>query len=177
MQTQDRIIKLFGPEGFNTWRYKPASVSVSFRVGSKHRPKLCISLNTRAMQKLGWVNKDRISVQMDYESNRIVMVRNPQGLGYVRGRLGYGIIEMAVPGINPTTRREAKPSGFKVKDGDVLVVEMPTWLAQPKKTAVAPAPTPAPEPVRAPVKKQAVPYVGVMGRVIDPAAALRGRGR
>lgn len=172
METQQRIVKLFGEDGFSAWRYQPASVSVGWRIGAHGQPKLCLSLNTRLMRKLGWLGKDRVSYRMDYESNKIIVIRSASGSGYVRGHARRGVVEIAMQGMNFTAMRPAKPAKHTVKAGEVLVIDMPTWMARtvPVQVAAQPKPIAPPKPPAAPK----APYVGVMA-MPDPAAVARAR--
>jgi len=175
MQTQERIVKLFGADGFKTWGYKPPNVAVGWRAGPHREPALSICINPKLMQKLGWLSKDRISYRLDYAANHIVVMRNRLGSNQVSWHAGRGVIEINVPEIDRTAKTIAKPAGYQIKDGQVLIVEMPHWMVQKSASPAAArtqpkAPTPKPKPKPAPK-----PYVGIMSRTVDPAAVARGK--
>lgn len=175
MQTQERIVKLFGADGFNAWRYQPASVSVGWRHSSKGKLSLCLGLNTRLMRNMGWLPKDKLSVRLDYEANDIVLNRNATGNGYIRGSSKRGVVELRVPELNITSIKPAKPMAHKVK-GASLIVKMPEWLAARTQPVVISAPVAAaPAPVVAKPKPTPQPYIGIMNRTVDPAAVARGK--
>jgi len=174
MQTQERIVKLFGADGFANW-HQPASVSVGWRHSSKRQLALCLGFNPRLMSNMNWLPKEKLSVRLDYEANEIILTRDAAGNGYIRGNSKRIAVELRVPELNITSIKPAKPMAHKVK-GASLIVKMPEWLAAKTQPVVIPAPVQAvPAPVVAKPKPTPQPYIGIMNRTVDPAAVARGK--
>jgi len=176
MQTQERIVKLFGafPRQKN-FSPLPASASVAWRMGWGGRLCLCISVNGTLMKKMDWLPKDRVNVRLDYLSNQIVLVRNTDGRSVLRGNHTRGVVEMKLSEARITGVKPAKPMQHTIKDG-VLLVNMPLWLSVRTRPVFVPAPVAAvPAPVVAKPKPTSQPYIGIMNRTVDPAAVARGK--